>query len=97
MSVEAGGGEPTFRVGRSEQCPPDPRIRFTLKSSMSGQGSLELYNMLGQKMKTVFQGYVIAGQAQTIEYAVPNSQRANLIYLFRVGTETTTGKLIGMK
>jgi hypothetical protein len=79
---------------------PNPfsdRIRFMLKSGVSGQGSLELYNTLGQKVKTVFQGYVNANQLQTIEYAVPNSQRSNLIYVFRVGNEQTSGKLIGLK
>ncbi|HEY1021751.1 MAG TPA: hypothetical protein VGE06_05535 [Flavisolibacter sp.] len=77
--------------------PFNDRIRFTLKSEVSGRGSLELYNALGQRVKTVFQGQVSAGQAQTIEYAVPGSQRANLIYVFRVGSEQTTGKLIGLK
>jgi hypothetical protein len=77
--------------------PFNDRIRFTLKSNVSGQGSLELYNTLGQKVKTVFQGYVNANQLQTIEYAVPGSQRSNLIYVFRVGNEQTTGKLIGLK
>ncbi len=77
--------------------PFNDRIRFTLRSAVSGQGSLELYNMLGQRVKTVFQGYVNANQVQTIEYAVPSAQRSNLIYLFRVGTEKTTGKLIGLK
>ena len=77
--------------------PFNDRIRFTLKSSVSGQGSLELFNMLGQKMKTVFRGYVNADQPQTIEYAVPYSQRSSMIYLFRVGTEHTSGKLIGLK
>lgn len=77
--------------------PFNDRIRFTLRSTVSGQGSLELYNMLGQRVKTVFQGYVNANQVQTIEYAVPSTQRSNLIYLFRVGTEKATGKLIGLK
>jgi hypothetical protein len=77
--------------------PFNDRIRFTLKSDVSGQGSLELYNTLGQKVKTVFQGQVKAGQVQTIEYAVPSAQRTNLIYLFRVGDQTATGKLVGLK
>lgn len=77
--------------------PFNDRIRFTLKSAVSGQGSLELYNTLGQKVKTVFRGYVNANQKQNIEYAVPGSQRSNLIYVFRVGNEQTTGKLIGLK
>lgn len=77
--------------------PYNDHILFTLKSSVSGQGALELYNMLGQKVKTIFQGYVQANQAQAIEYAVPGEQRVNLIYLFRVGAEKTSGKLIGLK
>ncbi|MBB1283469.1 hypothetical protein HRH25_03710 [Flavisolibacter sp. BT320] len=77
--------------------PFNDRIRFSLKSEVSGRGSLELYNTLGQRVKTVFQGQVTAGQVQTIEYAVPGSQRSNLIYVFRVGTEQTSGKLVGLK
>ncbi|HET7896619.1 MAG TPA: hypothetical protein VFL47_03100, partial [Flavisolibacter sp.] len=77
--------------------PFNDRIRFTLKSAVSGQGSLELFNMLGQKVKTVFRGYVNANEPQTIEYAVPYSQRSSMIYLFRVGAEHTSGKLIGLR
>lgn len=77
--------------------PFNDRIRFSLQSAVSGQGSLDLYNMLGQKVKTVFQGQVEAGKVQTIEYSVPGSQRHNLIYLFRVGDQKVSGKLIGLK
>lgn len=76
---------------------PNPfsdKIRFSLKSAVSGKGTLELYNTLGQKVKTVYQGYVNAGQVQTIEYQVPGSQRANLLYVFTVGDQKTSGKLI---
>jgi hypothetical protein len=53
--------------------------------------------MLGQKLKTIFEGYVKKGQAQTIEYGVPQIQRNNMIYFFRVGNQKTSGKLIGLK
>lgn len=79
---------------------PNPfsdKIRFSLKSAVSGKGTLELYNMLGQKIKTLYQGQVNAGQVQTIEYNVPGNQRANLIYVFTVGGQRTSGKLIGLK
>ncbi|MCU7550519.1 hypothetical protein OCK74_15480 [Chitinophagaceae bacterium LB-8] len=79
---------------------PNPfynKIKFTLVSEVSGQGSLEIYNMLGQKVKTVFQGYVQKGQVQNIEYNVPGAQRSNLIYIFKVGDQQVTGKLIGLK
>ena len=77
--------------------PFNDRIKFTLESAVSGQGSLELYNMLGQKVKTVYQGYVEQGKVQTIEYNVPRTQRNNLIYVFRVGDQKTSGKLIGLQ
>ena len=79
---------------------PNPfseRIRFTINSSVSGRGTLELYNLSGQKVKTVFEGQVQQGQVQTVEYMVPASQRSSLIYVFTVGSERTTGKLINLK
>ena len=89
-------GEPKTSVLAAPN-PFNDRIRFTLKSGVSGQGSLELFNLLGQKVKTVFRGYVKANELQTIEYAVPYAQRTNMIYLFRVGGEHTSGKLVGLR
>ena len=68
-----------------------------MESAVSGRGSLELYNMLGQKVSTVFQGYVQKGQVQTVEFSVSGAQRSALIYVFRVGDQRTSGKLIGLK
>jgi len=79
---------------------PNPfssKIKFNLESAVSGQGSLELYNMLGQKVKTVYQGYIKEGQILFVEYNVPSAQRTNLMYIFRVGDQQVTGKLIGIK
>jgi hypothetical protein len=92
--VLKGKGQTTITAAPN---PYNDRIRFSLKSEISGRGSLELYNTMGQKVKTLFQGQVNAGQVQTIDYVVPETQRAGLIYLFRVGSEQTTGKLIGLK
>ncbi len=72
-------------------------IRFTLQSDVSGQGSLELYNLLGQKVKTVYQGFIQKGLIQNIDYTVPGGAHTNLIYLFRVGNERKSGILIGAK
>jgi hypothetical protein len=77
--------------------PFNDRIRFSIKSPVSGQGSLELYNMLGQQVKVVYRGNIEKGMIQTFEYNVPGAQRSNLIYLFRIGSYKTTGKLIGLK
>lgn len=79
---------------------PNPfsdKIRFTITPATSGRGTLELYNMLGQKVKTVFQGQVQKGQTQTIEYSVPYLQRDLLLYQFNVGKERISGKLLGLK
>jgi len=77
--------------------PFNDRIRFSITPGVSGRGTLDLYNLLGQKIKTVFQGNVEKGRNQTIEYSVPNTQRSLLIYRFQVGTEHVTGKLVGLK
>ena len=77
--------------------PFNDRVRFSLESAVSGQGSLELYTLLGQKVKTVFQGYVEKGKSRTIEYSMPASQRGVIVYVFKVGNQRTTGRIIGLK
>jgi hypothetical protein len=77
--------------------PFNDNIRFTITPGATGRGSLELYNLLGQKVKTVFEGQVQKGQVQSIQYTVPSTQRTNLIYFFRVGTDRASGKLINLR
>jgi hypothetical protein len=77
---------------------PNPfsdRVKFVVTSAVAGQGSLEVYNMLGQKLRTVYQGKIIAGN-QTFDLALPASQRSNLIYVLRVGDTRITGKLLNI-
>jgi hypothetical protein len=66
-----------------------------MESYVSGHGSLEIYNTLGQKISTVYQGHIEAGRSLVREFTVPRTQRAALVYVFRVGNERVTGKLIG--
>ena len=77
--------------------PFNDRVKFTMESGVSGQGSLEIFNTLGQRVSVVFQGYVEAGKPQTKELSVPSVQRGMLIYVFRVGNERVTGKLISSR
>jgi hypothetical protein len=82
------------------QAAPNPfndRVRFTMESGISGLGSLEIYNTLGQRIKVVFQGYVEAGRPLVKEFSVPSVQRGMLVYVFRVGNEKVTGKLISSR
>jgi hypothetical protein len=76
--------------------PFNDRIHFSIKSPVSGQGTLEVYDMLGQKVRTIYQGSIQKG-VQSFEYVVPGAQRANLIYIFRVGTYKVSGKLLNLR
>jgi hypothetical protein len=76
---------------------PNPftdRVRFVVRSKVSGQGSLEIYNMLGQKIETVYNGNIVAERSQTIEYRTSTKLNGGLIYIFRVGDKQATGKLL---
>lgn len=74
--------------------PYNDKVRFVIQSTVSGKGSLEVYNMLGQKIKTLYTGSIEAGVDMPLEYNVSKADRANLIYILRVGKEKVTGKLL---
>jgi hypothetical protein len=74
---------------------PNPfnnRVRFEVNAKEAGSGSLEVFNTLGQKVKTIYRGYLNAG-LQTFELNVPASQHSTLIYIFTMGDKQVTGKL----
>jgi hypothetical protein len=71
-------------------------IRFTVKASVPGKGTLEVFNTLGQKVKTVYDGMVQIGE-QSFEYRVPVSGRQNLIYVFTLNGQRLTGKLLNIR
>jgi hypothetical protein len=75
---------------------PNPfsdKLKFVVTSGVAGRGSLEVYNMMGQKVKTVYQGYIQAG-TQTFEMSLPTQQIANLVYVLRVNDQKVTGKVL---
>jgi hypothetical protein len=74
--------------------PYNDNVKFVIESPVSGQGVLDVYNMLGQKVQTVYQGYIFAGKGQVVNYKVPVQNRTNLVYILRVGGQQVTGKLI---
>ena len=73
--------------------PFNDKVKFAVNSPDAGNGSLEIYNLLGQKIKTVYQGRINAGN-QVFEMSIPKKQQATLIYVFRVGSRQITGKLM---
>jgi hypothetical protein len=75
---------------------PNPfsdRVKFLITSAEAGNGSLEVYNMMGQKVKTVYTGFIAAG-TQTFELSMPTQQVANLVYVLRIGDKKMTGKIL---
>lgn len=68
-------------------------IRFVINSEESGIGRLELFNMLGQKVKTVYQGRIAEG-VQNFEISVPAQHRSTLIYVMTLNGKQFTGKLL---
>jgi hypothetical protein len=75
---------------------PNPfsdNVKFVITASEGGNGSLEVFNLLGQKVKTVFQGHIVPG-ANTFQVNFPSMKSAQLFYVLRVGDKKVTGKLL---
>ncbi len=75
---------------------PNPfsdKVNFVVTSSVAGKGNLEVFNMMGQKVKTVYTGFISAG-TQTFELRLPTQQVSNLIYVLRVGDKKMSGKIL---
>ena len=73
--------------------PFNDRVKFVITTPQAGYGSLDVMNMLGQKVKTVYQGLLNAG-TQSFEMTLPQSRFSTLFYILRVNGKHVTGKLI---
>lgn len=83
----------TFTVKVSPN-PFSDQIRFTISSLLSGNGRLDIYNIYGQKLKTVFQGNVKQG-VNYFDLKMAGGQRSSeLVYIFSMGAQKVSGKLI---
>jgi hypothetical protein len=82
--------QPTVKVYPN---PFSDKVKFMVTSPVSGNGNLEVYNMMGQRVKTVYQGFISSG-TQTFEMSLPILQIANLVYVLRVGDKKVSGKLL---
>ena len=69
-------------------------IKFTIQSNVSGRAQLEVVNMLGQRIATVYNGYIQANKNQVVEYRVPSPAQQNLIYVLTIGDKKVTGKVL---
>jgi hypothetical protein len=76
---------------------PNPffdKVRFVISTPVDGKVELEVVNILGQKVGTVYNGFMKAHTSQSVEYSIPPSAPQNLIYILRSGKEQVTGKLL---
>ena len=75
---------------------PNPfsdKVEFVVNVPRASDARLDIFNAMGQKIKTVFEGHLNAGN-QTFELTVPKKQQLTLIYVFRVGDQKLSGKLL---
>ena len=75
---------------------PNPfsdNISFEIDAKQTGKALLEVYSVTGQKLKTVYNGNINAGR-QRFTMTVPAHQRSVLFYVFRMGDQRVTGKLL---
>ena len=93
MGASSNGGSVNVAVGAFPN-PYNDKISFRLTAKQTAKSSLVIYNMLGQKVANLFEGEMQANTTTNIEYNVPAAQRKNLVFVFRNGTYSTTGKLI---
>ena len=78
------------------QAIPNPfndRVKFVVTSPQSGYGTLEVMNMLGQKVKTVYQGQIKAG-GQSFDMSLPAGRVQTLLYVLKINGTQVTGKLV---
>jgi len=68
-------------------------VKFVVTVPEAGNGSLELFNILGQKVKTVFQGHMQAG-TNMFQVNLPSLKVAQFVYVVRMGDKRISGKLL---
>jgi len=72
-------------------------VKFSIQSKVSGNAQLTIYNMLGQKINTIYNGYVPANKNISVEYRAQKNVQQNLIYILTINGEKVTGKVLNVK
>lgn len=91
----AVAGEPVVTSSLSVVAYPNPftdKVSFVVETGLSGTGSLELYDIAGQRVAVVYQGLFSAGK-QSFEARLTRSQATSLIYVVTIGNKRVTGKV----
>jgi hypothetical protein len=92
-------GESPFVENLKVSVFPNPyrdNVRFVIQSPVAGQAVLDVYNIAGQKVQTLFSGHIDANETRIVDFK-PGLANAMMIYQLRVGNRQVTGKLVGLK
>ena len=79
---------------------PNPfvdKVNFVIASPVSGKAALEVYSIFGQKLQTVFEGYLTAGRSQVVEFRPGAIAAGTLVYRFTINGKQVTGKVMSTK
>jgi hypothetical protein len=69
-------------------------VNFHFVSEIAGQGNLDIYNMLGVKVASIFSGKVIAGIPYNVKYRPTSWVGDQLIYRVTVAYKSVSGRLL---
>jgi hypothetical protein len=76
---------------------PNPytdKVVFTIESKIAGNATLEVFGLLGEKVKSLYNGYIEKDGVRKVIYEVPSNNRKSLIYHLRIGSEVVSGKVL---
>ena len=79
---------------------PNPfhdKVNFVIETDLSGKAVLEVYSIYGQKLQTVFEGYLTAGKSQVVEFRPGAIAAGTLVYRFTINGKQITGKVMSTK
>jgi predicted esterase len=79
---------------------PNPYLNtvyFNITTSVSGTGSLEFYNLLGQELGVIEETQFSAGIPQTITVPMTIGHNQPVVYVFRIGSKKVEGTLLPEK
>lgn len=72
-------------------------VYFDITTSVSGTGSLEFYNLLGEELGIIEETQFRAGVPQTITVPMTIAHKQPVVYVFRIGSKRVEGTLLPAK
>ncbi len=72
-------------------------VYFNITTSVSGTGSLELYNLLGEQLGIIEETQFRAGVLQTISVPMTIAHKQPVVYVFRIAGKQVEGTLLPQK